>query len=162
MQPRLQFRADDDPVDHHLDVVLELLVERYRVAQVMQLTVDTDADVAEALRLVEHIAMLALAALHHRCRDEQARAFRQQHDLVGDLLDRLLADLASTVRAVRMPDARVHEPEVVVDLGDRTDGRTRIPARPLLIDRDRRAQPLDVIDIGFLHLPKELARICAE
>ena len=121
MEPRTQLRPDDDAVDHDLDVVLELLVERDRIREVVEHTVDTRANVAEALRFIEHIAMLALATLHHRRRDEQPRPLGKQQHLVRNLFDRLLADLAAAVRTVRMTDAGVHEAQVVVDLGDRAD-----------------------------------------
>src|SRR5580700_6529465 len=105
MKSRAQLRPDDDAVHHDLDVVLELLVERDGIGQVVQLPVNARTYVAEPLRLIEDIAMLALAALHHRRRDEQPRSLRKQEHLVCDLLDRLLADLAAAVRAMWMTDA---------------------------------------------------------
>ena len=84
----------------------------------MQFAVDARTDVAQPFGLVEDVAVFALAALHHRRGDEQSRALGEEQDLVGDLLDRLLADLAAAIRTVRMPDARIHEAQVVVDLGD--------------------------------------------
>ena len=60
------------------------------------------------------------------------------------------------VRAVRDADARVEQPQVVVDLGDRADGRARVARRRLLVDRDRRRQALDEVDVGLVHLAEEL------
>ncbi len=162
VESRTELRPDDDPVDHDLDVVLKLLVERDRLGQVVELAVDPHANVPEPLGLVEDVAMLALAALHHRRRDEQPRPLGQEQHLVGNLLDRLLADLATAVGTVRMSDARVHQAQVVVDLRDRAHRRPRVLARPLLVDGDCRAQPLDVVDIGLLHLAEELTRIRAQ
>jgi hypothetical protein len=50
-------------------------------------------------------------------------------------------------------------PQVVVHFGDRADRRARIPARRLLIDRDRRREALDDVDVGLVHLPEELAGV---
>src|SRR5690349_19738812 len=51
---------------------------------------------------------------------------------------------------------------MVVDFGDRPDGRARVPAGALLIDRDGRREPVDLVDVGLLHLPEELAGIGAQ
>jgi hypothetical protein len=63
------------------------------------------------------------------------------------------------IRAVRVADARVEQAQVVVDLGDRADGRPRVVRRRLLLDRDRRRQTLDQVDVGLLHQLQELARV---
>ena len=54
----------DEAVDHHLDVVLVLLVERGGVVDLVQLAVDADAGEAGLLPLGELLAILALAAAH--------------------------------------------------------------------------------------------------
>jgi hypothetical protein len=51
------------------------------------------------------------------------------------------------------------QPQVVVDLGHRADGRARILRRGLLFDRDGRRKPLDQVDIGLGHQLEELAGI---
>ena len=72
--------------------------------------------------------------------------------LRGELLLRM-------VRAVGIADARVEQAQVVVDLGDGADGRARVVRRRLLLDRDRRRQALDQVDVGLLHQLQELARV---
>ena len=59
-------------------------------------------------------------------------------------------------RAVRLAGAGEEQPQVVVDLGDRADGRARVARGRLLVDRDRRAQALDEVDVGLVHLAEEL------
>src|SRR5690606_648515 len=63
---------------------------------------------------------------------------------------------------VRNPDARPQQPHVVVDLGDGSDGRTRVAIRGLLIDRHGGAEPLDEVDIGPVHLPEKLPSVGRE
>ena len=60
---------------------------------------------------------------------------------------------------MRDADARVEQAQVVVDLGDRADGRPRVARRRLLVDRDRRRQALDEVDVGLVHLAEELPRV---
>ena len=68
--------------------------------------------------------------------------------------DRLAAD-----RAVRPAGAGEQQAQVVVDLGDGADGRARVAVGRLLVDRDRRRQALDEVDVGLVHLAEELARV---
>src|SRR5262249_13797373 len=49
--------------------------------------------------------------------------------------------------------------QVVVDLGDRAHGRSRIARGGFLLDRYRGRKALDRIDVGLLHLFKELTRV---
>ena len=65
----------------------------------------------------------------------------------------------AVVRAVLDADAGVQQAQVVVDLGDRADGRAGVAAGRLLVDRDRRRQALDDVDVGLVHLPEELAGV---
>src|SRR5439155_3780355 len=69
---------------------------------------------------------------------------------------------AAADRTVRPTDAGVEQPQVVVDLGDRADGRARIPRGRLLVDRDRRREAVDRVDVGLLHHLQELARVGRE
>ena len=51
------------------------------------------------------------------------------------------------------------KPEVVVDLGDGADRRPWVAAGRLLVDRDRRRQTLDEVDVRLVHLAQELPRV---
>ena len=161
-QPEAEVVLHHEPVDDHLDRVLELLVERRRLLEQVLLAVDLDAReplVAEAL---EHVAVLALPVANDRGVDREARPLGEREDLLDDRVDRLPGDRPAADRAVRAPDARVEEPQVVVDLGDRADGRARVPRRRLLVDRDRRREPVDRVDVGLLHHLQELPRVGRE
>ena len=72
---------------------------------------------------------------------------------------RLALEPGAVVRAVLDADAGVQQAQVVVDLGDRADGRAGVAAGRLLVDRDRRRQALDDVDVGLVHLPEELAGV---
>ena len=94
--------------------------------------------------------------------DHELRALLERHDLVDDLLGRLRGDRPAAVVAVRLADPRPQQAQVVVDLGDRADRRARVARRRLLVDRDRRRQALDRVDVRLVHLPEELARVGAQ
>ena len=79
---------------------------------------------------------------------------RRAHDLGG-----LADDFAAAAAAERAADARVQQPQVVVDLGRRADGRARIADAVLLADGDRRADAFDRVDVRLLHPLEELPRV---
>ena len=110
----------------------------------------------------EDFLVLALLAAHDLRHDEQLRALRQLADLVDHLVDRLLRDGLAALRTVRMADAREEQSEVVVNLRDRADGRARVVARRLLVDRDGRREAVNLVDIRLVHLAEELARVRRE
>ena len=146
-------------VDHDRDVVLVLLVELDVLVEAAQLAVDHGAGVALCPHLLEQVPVLALATAHDRRQHHEPRALIQRHHPVGDLLERLALDRLAAVVAVGLADPRPEQPQVVVDLGDRADGRPRVARRRLLVDRDRRREPLDRVDVGLLHLAEELPRV---
>ncbi len=152
-----------EPVDDDLDRVLELLVELGdAVVEQNFLVVDLHAREALAHDLLEQILVLALAAAHDRRVHGEARALFEPQHLVDDRVDRLARDRLAADGTVRPSDARVEQAEVVVDLGDRPDRRARVARGRLLVDRDRRAQAVDVVDVRLLHHLEELARVGGE
>src|SRR5581483_697358 len=126
------------------------------------LAVDLDAREPLVAELLEPLAVLALAVARDRRVDGKAGSLRQREDPLDDRVDRLPGDRPPALRAVRAPDARVEQAEVVVDLGDRADRRARVPRRRLLVDRDRWAEAVDRIDVRLLHHLQELPRVGAQ
>src|SRR5438046_5656063 len=128
----------------------------------MLLTVHLDPRKALVPQLLEYVLVLALAVTDDRRVDGELRAFRQLEDLVDDRLLALARDRLAADGAMRPTHARLEQAQIVVDLGDRAHGRARIPGGRLLVDRDRRRQPLDRVDVGLLHHLEELTRIRRE
>ena len=153
--------AAHEPVDDDLDRVVLVAGEPRpsRVGELDDLAVDAGPGEALLGELVEQALVLALAAAHDRREHLEAGALGQLQHAVDDLLRRLAGDDPPALRAVRDADARVEQAQVVVDLGDRADGRARVARRRLLVDRDRRRQALDEVDVGLVHLPEELAGV---
>ena len=161
-EPLPEIRLHHEPVDDDLDRVLELLVERDLLLEQPLLAVDLHAREAVAAQLLEDVLELALAVAHDRRVDRELRALVEPQHLLDDLVERLPGDRASADRAVRPADPRVQQPQVVVDLGDRADRRARVARGRLLVDRDRRREPVDRVDVGLLHHLQELARVRGE
>ena len=161
-QALAQIGLEHEPVDDDLDRVLELLVEDDLLLEQPLLAVDLDAREAVAAELLEHVAELALAVAHDRRVDGEARPLREREDLLDDLIEALPRDRAAADRAMRPPHPRVEQAQVVVDLGHRADRRARVARGRLLVDRDRRREPVDRVDVGLLHHLQELPRVGGE
>ena len=150
------------PVDHDRDVVFELFVEDDLLVEPAQLAVDLDPRVALEPHLLEQFPVLAFAPAHDRRHDHEFGPLLEGHQPVDDLLLGLAGDLLAALGAVRDPDPRPEQPQVVVDLGHRADRRARVARGRLLVDRDRRRETLDRVDVRLLHQPQELARVGGE
>ena len=157
-----QIRLHHEAVDDHLDRVLELLVERDLLLEEALLAVDLDPREPVAAELLEDVAELTLAVADDRGVDGELRPGGEGEHLLDDLVERLAGDRAAADRAVRPPDPRVEEPQVVVDLGHRADRRARVARGRLLVDRDGRREPVDRVHVRLLHHLQELPRIRGE
>ena len=145
------------PVDHDRDVVLLLLLQLRRVGEGVHRAVDQHPRVALGLQLGEQVDELALAGAHHRGEHLEPAALGHREHLVDDLLRGLPLDHVPADRAVRDAGPGVEQPQVVVDLGDRADGRARVAVGGLLVDRDGRREALDEVDVGLVHLARGTA-----
>ena len=158
-EPLAQVVPHHEPVDHDRDVVLVLLVEDDVLLEPAQLAVDFDAREAVAPQLLEELAVLTLAPPDHGRQHHELGALGELHHLIDHLLRRLRLDRTPAVKAVGMPDPGPEQAQVVVDLGDRAHRRARVARGGLLVDRDRRAETLDRVDVRLVHLPQELPGI---
>jgi len=131
-------RLRDEAVHDDLDRVLVGLREPYRLRELAHLAVDPRPREPLASEILEQLAVLPLPAPDDGREHLELRPLGELEDLVDDLVGRLAPDRTATVVAVRVADPRVQHPEVVVDLGDRAHGGSRVARGGLLVDRDRR------------------------
>jgi len=142
--------------------VLALLVDRDLVFELAHLAVHANAGEAFLADLLEQLRVLALAPANQRRQQLDARAFGEVENRIHDLLAGLRTDLATAIVTVRRSDAREEQAQIVVNFGDGADGRAGVARRGLLVDRDRRRQPLDVVHVRLFHLPQKLAGVGRE
>ena len=156
---RIGFAAHLDPVDHHINVVFFGFLEFGQVVEFVRDTVHPKTHIPLCLQLGEQLDKLALALTRHRRQHHQARVLGQRHHRIHHLAHGLGLQRQVMVRAIRRTGTREQQPQVVVDLGHRAHGRTRVVAGSLLFDRNRRAQTLDHVHIGLVHQLQKLPRI---
>ena len=138
-EARADVLAHDQAIDDDLDVVLVFLVERGGFVDLVDLAVDADTGEARLLPLGHFLAVFALAPAHDGGEQVGARALGQRQDAIDHLADGLRGDRFAGRGAVGDADARPKQAHVVIDFGDGGDGRARVAAGRLLLDRDRRA-----------------------
>jgi hypothetical protein len=154
--------AHAQPIDDHVDRVLDVLGEARRGVEVVDLCVDAHAREALRAQLLQKIRLLALAPRDHGREDHEPAVLGQGGDLVDHLRDALRLQREMVLWAVRRAGARVEKPQIVVDLGHGADRRARVVARRLLLDRDRGRQALDQVHLGLRHELEELPRVRRE
>ena len=162
-EPPLESLAEHQPIDDDFDLVLlvprQALVTLQELVDLHRLAVDAGAHVALAGEILQQRVVLTLPSTDDGRQHLEAGPLGELQDPIDDLLRCLALQLGPVVRAVLHTDSRVEQTEVVVDLGDRADGRAGVPARRLLVDRDRRRETLDHVDVGLVHLSEELPGI---
>ena len=154
---RIRVRVEQrDPVDHHVDRVALVFLQRDLFIQREHLAVDPRPHEPARTRIRQHLLMLAFAVANDRGEHQQSRLRRQREHAVDHLLNRLLSDRVAADRAMRPTRPREQQPQVVVDLGHRPDRRAGVARAGLLVNRDRRREALDVVHIGLLHAAQKL------
>jgi hypothetical protein len=158
-QALLGVGANFQPVDHDFDGVLPVLVELGHGIDLVHLAVDPYPHEALSSQFGEEFEILALAPYHQRGEDHELGVFRQRQHGVDHLRHGLRGQGDVVFRTLRITHPRVQQAQVVVDFGDGADGRARVVAGGFLLDRDRRRQSLDQIDVGLFHQLQELPRV---
>ena len=158
-QPLFDALLDDQAVDDHADAVADVLVQLDLFLQGADLAVHLDPEVARLFQGLEHLFKGALFAPHHGGFHQNAGLLGQGHDAVDDGVDALFLDEGAAVGAVDRPHPGKQQPEVVVDLGDRSHRGAGIVGSGLLIDGNGRRKSFDKVYVRLVHLPQELPGI---
>ncbi|MGY3264573.1 hypothetical protein ACVWZN_000646 [Lysobacter sp. HA35] len=152
----LQVFARTEAIDHRFDRVLTAQRQLRHLVDLVQHAVDAHAHETLCAQLVEDLRVLALALANDGRQQHVALLGIERDGLVDHLADRLRFEREAVVGAARDADACEQQAQVVVDLGDRADGRSRVVRGRLLLDRDRRRQAFDMVDVRLLHHRQEL------
>jgi hypothetical protein len=106
--------------------------------------------------------MGALFAPHHWSQQLKPGAIGQGHHPIDHLVDGLGGNAAIAVGAVGVPRPPIQQTQVVVDFRHRAHRRAGVVGGRFLVDGNGRAQPLDGIHIGLIHLAQKLPGIGTE
>ena len=145
----------DDGVDR---VFLEAL-EFAKLRDRDQLAIDVERVKALSLGPARHFGVKTFARLDQRREHLERTAPRCCFHLPNDRGDALFFHRQIAVRAILSARLGEEEPEKMVNLGDRGDGRFSAAARDPLFDRDGRRKTFDQIDVRLFQLLDELPRV---
>jgi len=155
---------DHHPVHHQVDVVLLVAGESELegLLDAVEDPVHPHPGVPLLHELLEEGLVLPLSPPDQGGHEDRPGPLGPLHEPVGDLAGRGALDLSAAGRAVGLAGPGEEEPQVVVDLGNRAHRRAGVVGGRLLVDRDRRGEPLDPLDVGLVHHPQELAGVGGE
>ena len=144
------------------DGVLDVAVERLEFRRLDPFPVDAEQRIALFLGPFCDLSVIALAALDQRRQDTQflaARAFLEPRENFGwRLADGGFVGLG----IAHLAELGVEQAHKLKNFGDGRDGAFTPAARDALLDRDRRRDAGDRVDIGPLELLDELPRVGVE
>ena len=161
-QLALGLRADDDLADRQLDRVLAEAVEARPRRGRQELAVHPQAFVALAGRPLGEVGVVALARHHQRREEADAPALGLAQQSRRDRVRALRLDRHLAVRAVLGAELDVEQAQEVVDLGQRRHRALAAAAAGALLDRHRRRDAEDGIDVGAAGRLHELPRVGVE
>ncbi|MNN23898.1 hypothetical protein D3C81_1373100 [compost metagenome] len=155
-QTLLEIFTDLETVDHNVDGVLLLFIQLGQLIKFVQLAVDSCTNKTLGAKFIKHRQVLTLALANHRRQQHQFAAFRLGQYQVNHLTDGLSLQRDVVIRAARRTDAGVEQAQVVVDLGDSPDSRTRVMRGRFLFDGNGWRQTFDGVDVRLFHHRQEL------
>src|SRR5262245_45154478 len=111
----------DKAIDDNFDCMLLVLRQVELLVDVPNLAIDTNSHETLPADLVENILVFTFAVLDDGAKHHEPCSVGQTEDLGRHLLNGLARDRTPAVRAVRVSDSGVEQPEVVINLGYRAD-----------------------------------------
>ena len=151
--------AHDVPIDDNFDAVLAFVVDCGRLVEVERTTIDAHSCEPRPADFIEQRLVLFLPLTLDWGHDVDLRPFWHRENSLDDFVASLRANRDATLRAISLAEPRVKDAQIVVNFGDRTDGRTRAFARRFLFDANRRRQSRNLFDARLLNLAEKLSRV---
>ncbi len=121
-----QIFAYFEAIDHDFNGVLFLQLQLRRIGKIAHFAVDTRPDVALRRKIFQRFGMFALTVFHHWRQQHQATALFLGQHIVHHLAHGLRRQRHVMIRTARLADAGEQQTQIVVDLGDGADRRTRV------------------------------------
>ncbi len=158
-QARVDPISNRQPVDHHIHS--NTLGQLGQVFEIDCRIVYAQADKAFRSQVVQHTLRNTLTGSDDRSQDRKPGPLWEPQRLLHDLGGRVRPQSLAALRAVHLAEGCKQNPQVVCDLRQGADGGAGVPRRRPLPYRDRRAEPLDHIDVRTWKLGQDSPRMSA-
>ena len=158
-QPLFYAVLDHQPVHYQLDGVFLVLFQVRQIVQGVKLAADAHAHEPLLAQLGKEVLVRALLVLHQGGEEHELGARLHGQDGVHDGVRGLGLDGAAALGTVEPAQPGEEHAQEVVDLGDRAHGGARVAGGGLLLQRDGRGEPLDLVYVRLVHLGQELPGI---
>ena len=156
------FRRDDEAVHDRVHVLDVRRLQLGLVGDVDRLAVDDQAPAAFLSDLGEHEVQVLAVDLEDRRAQLDLGALGQREDGLEDLARRPARRRLARARTMRLADRGEEQVQIAGDVRHRADGRSRVAADGLLLDRDDRRQTEHEVDVGLGHLRHEALGVARE
>ena len=143
---------DHKAVHHQLDGMLLIFLQFDLFAEVIENAIHTDTGKAGLSGIFEHFYVLAFFTAHNGRKHDKAGTFTQCFHPVNNLVNGLAADFLAAFGTMRHTHPGPQKTQIVIDLRNRTNRRTRILGCGLLIDGNSGRQTVNRIHIRLIHL----------
>ncbi len=161
-QPVVDPRLHDQAVDHHIDGVLQVLVERPHIFDVHGLAIHADLGKPLFAELSEKVLVPSFLVGDDGRKDDDLCSFGKSGEPVDDLVDGLGGDGPAADVAMGPADPGEEQPQIIVNLGDGAYRRPGIVAGGLLFDGDGRRESFDQVDVRLVHALQKLSGVCGQ
>src|SRR4029453_3879918 len=148
--------------DHDVDVMLlkpPQALGELRSPEVEQLAVDTSSAITQPSRAGDHFLMETFAPAHDWAQYHHLFAEIGTTDAIEDLAGTEGPNCATALDTMLFSDFRIEQPQVVIDLRHRGNGRFLATLAEPLLDGDRRRYPGKQIKIRLSHDLKKRPRV---
>ncbi len=121
-KPPLYLVIQDDAIDHHVNMMLDLLVEFRHFLNIIDFAIDLDALEPALSEIEKFLAVFTFAAANDGRHQVKPLTRAHGHDLINHLADGLARNWQARRRGIGHADARIEQAQVIIDFRHRADG----------------------------------------
>ena len=138
------------------------LCELGRLPQADDLSINAGASKALRVQRTQKVDKLTFATSHYGSKNLKTPPSFALKNAVRDVLDALPSNRLSTLDTVRDACSRPEQTKVVINLGNGSHSGPGVSVGGFLIDRDRRAESLNDVNVWSVNLTEELPGVGRE